>query len=988
MHRFLRQLSLALFPLVLAAAAAQVHASETELLDPELASAVDRYRSEGAAAALPALEALLERFTAEGNTDGICSANRYLGELYWRLGNFEAARAYLDRAVALAQSTPNRYEEGKSLNVIGLLRWDEGRYDAALAAFDQVHEIARELGRPDLRASALNNRALVRDELGQYAESMRDYEQALELFRQADDLRGQGDVLGNIGGVYLLMGRYREALEHYREALAISTRLDSRTAMTIDNGNLGLAYSGLGQHPDAMRHFNAALSLARETGMSIEEAYWLRGKAGALQGQGRYGEALGAYRSALQSAKKAGAPALQLDSWIDLGNLLLELGDLAPAGDAFNEATRIATEIGLPQGVTVGLLSLGDIEMARERPSEALALYQDAARRAAVAGEPGFQAAAHARQAHAEEDLGIAESALGSARKAISLAQSCGARMAEAEAWLVLAGVALDSGDTQAALEAYGAVDAAAGGDPALVWQAHHGRADLLAQQGDLEAAMAELRQAIEIIEDVRVSLSSQRHQSGWLQDKYEVYIDLVRLQLESGQNARAFSTAERLRSRVYQDQMQGGGYRGRSEREKQEEFELRARISQLQEALSEEQQQGIAIRRQAAIEHFSAELVDAERAYQAFIDDLGRRLEPGFVVPLPSLDIIQGALGPSEALLEYLVADEYLIAFVLRRDTLHSIVSPVRRRDLQSRVELLRELVASPASTRWLKPATRLTSILVQPAKTAGYLEGASHLIVIPHGALNYLPFALLPLPEQPDRLLIDRFSISYLPAASTLAHERSAPGGSPAILAVAPRSSRLRYAPGEARSVAALFQPDSTLLEGSLATESAFKHRAPQSTVIHLATHGVFNRANPLFSGLVLEPDAANDGMLEVHEILGLSLQADLVTLSACQTALGSGWFRELPAGDEFVGLARAFLQAGSQSILASLWEVNDQSTAGFMQAFYRALARDATGFGRADALARVQRELRLSDQYGHPFFWAPFVLLGQHATGASRS
>ena len=136
--------------------------------------------------------------------------------------------------------------------------------------------------------------------------------------------------------------------------------------------------------------------------------------------------------------------------------------------------------------------------------------------------------------------------------------------------------------------------------------------------------------------------------------------------------------------------------------------------------------------------------------------------------------------------------------------------------------------------------------------------------------------------------------------------------------------------------------------------------------------------NRAAPLLSALELEPDAENDGRLEVHEILQLKLKAQLVTLSACETALGSGYFTDVPAGDEFVGLTRAFLSAGARSVVASLWQVDDRSTMKLMERFYR---ERASGDGdSASALAKAQREMsKTGGQYSHPYYWAPFVAVG---------
>jgi len=162
-----------------------------------------------------------------------------------------------------------------------------------------------------------------------------------------------------------------------------------------------------------------------------------------------------------------------------------------------------------------------------------------------------------------------------------------------------------------------------------------------------------------------------------------------------------------------------------------------------------------------------------------------------------------------------------------------------------------------------------------------------------------------------------------------------------------------------------------------GLNATEASFKRDAGNYGILHLATHGHYNQINPLFSAVQLEPDQSEDGRLEVHEILDLRLNSALVTLSACETAMGSGYFAQVPAGDEFIGLTRAFLHAGSQGVLATLWEVSDRSTLDLMRSFYGALPRGS----RANALAEAQRAmLPAGGRYAHPYYWGPFVLVGK--------
>jgi CHAT domain-containing protein len=275
--------------------------------------------------------------------------------------------------------------------------------------------------------------------------------------------------------------------------------------------------------------------------------------------------------------------------------------------------------------------------------------------------------------------------------------------------------------------------------------------------------------------------------------------------------------------------------------------------------------------------------------------------------------------------------------------------------------------------------PAESLASFLIGPVEHEGWLMGINRLYLVPHSILHYLPFAaLLRADGNGERFLVEDYVLAYLPSATAFVHGREKEGRSQAnLLAVAPERSKLRYAQQEARQVAEFFPSQSKVLVGREATESAFKSEANGYNVIHLATHGYFNKLNPLLSGLELEPDQYDDGRLDVHEILGLRLNTDLVTLSACETALGSGYFAEVPAGDDFVGLTRAFLFAGSPSVLASLWEVDDRSTLQFMRSFYSHQGQAQKGL----ALAKAQRTMLQSDgRYEHPYFWAPFVLVGE--------
>jgi CHAT domain-containing protein len=194
--------------------------------------------------------------------------------------------------------------------------------------------------------------------------------------------------------------------------------------------------------------------------------------------------------------------------------------------------------------------------------------------------------------------------------------------------------------------------------------------------------------------------------------------------------------------------------------------------------------------------------------------------------------------------------------------------------------------------------------------------------------------------------------------------------------MLAFAPRPDALPASRREVAAIARFAGADALVLTGSEASEAAFRREAPTHRVLHLATYGILNKPNPLFSYVELAPGGEDDGRLEVHEVFGLTLAADLVVLSACQTGLGSGALADVPAGDDWVGLSRAFLSAGAAQVVATLWPVEDRASADLMEHFYEHFT---AGADAPAALAGAQRVLLVAPATAHPFYWAGFVVVG---------
>jgi CHAT domain-containing protein len=225
----------------------------------------------------------------------------------------------------------------------------------------------------------------------------------------------------------------------------------------------------------------------------------------------------------------------------------------------------------------------------------------------------------------------------------------------------------------------------------------------------------------------------------------------------------------------------------------------------------------------------------------------------------------------------------------------------------------------------------------------------------------LHYVPFHAL---FDGNGYLIDSFTVSYAPSASIyVQHRRKQVNrtGCSLIMGVPDRQAPSIY---EELQAVAEIAPQAKVFLGTHASEAVLREHGPRSRLIHIATHGFFRQDNPMFSGIRL-----GESRLTLYDLYQLKLPAELITLSGCSTGLNV-----IAAGDELIGLVRGLLSAGAQSLLLTLWDVNDSSTADFMKAFYRRL------FNRPDrALALREAMVELRQRYPHPYYWAPFILVG---------
>jgi CHAT domain-containing protein len=362
-----------------------------------------------------------------------------------------------------------------------------------------------------------------------------------------------------------------------------------------------------------------------------------------------------------------------------------------------------------------------------------------------------------------------------------------------------------------------------------------------------------------------------------------------------------------------------------------------------------------------------------------------------------PAIKEIQQSLDASTAIVEYWMSDELLIIWVLTKDQISSKTVPISKKDLQRLLKGCRNGISFQDLAITEKSLKQLHALLISPVKEE--ISGYKNLVIIPHRSLHFLPYQALM--SEKNSFLVEDFFITYAPASSIFYYcqQRQTRSGE-AFLGMALADLTIgkhTNLPGTKVEVNLLSQlyPQFESKYGASCEETYIKNNIQKFDYVHIATHGVFNENEPVYSYLLMSPTDQDDGKLTVREIFGLDIKSRFVTLSACETALG-----ELSEGDELVGLSRAFIYAGSAAVLVSLWKVEDSSTALLMTRFHQYAN---SGITAAQALCLAQRDLihkkmdppanrnfRSVDvsnltpsinikTINNPFFWAPFILVG---------
>jgi CHAT domain-containing protein/tetratricopeptide (TPR) repeat protein len=825
-----------------------------------------------------------------------------------------------------------------------------------------------------------------------------------------------------VSKVYALamLGRYDQAITTGERARDMLLAHGDRLAAGRVEQNLGNIHHRRDHYEAAAAHYEAARTHFTAAGDERLLAYAENGLANILALQHRFGEAAQLYEQALERAVATNAELTRAEIECNLGCLALFQGRYDQALDYLERSRHRYAALDMPHQVLLAELELADAYLEVNLLDEATAIYARITPRLAALGMRAEQARAtsnHGRAAVAAgrldegralmadanalytaegNEVGVALTALTNAQlalaagendKAAALALAAERTLNELGAWGNLLLARWLRGEAARRQQHWHAArnlleatlhQAETHGVPQIARRCHTSLGQLLAACEQLAQAEAALQRAVQITETMRSPLRAEAVRVAFVADKLAPYGELVRLCLQAGdaRSLDALDYVERARARALLDVLpeplahtvagpaEDAALLAERTSIHQELNWLYSQINRLADAEPQPDAAAVArlyraiLEREArlhTLELRSSGLARADTSATGF-----------------DLAALTRVLGVDAALVEYYAIDDELLAFVIVEGDVRVVRGLASMRAIGTALDQLQfqlgALQHDPARLRahsnQLTQRVRrhlgaLYDMLVRPFEE---MLGNRRLVIAPHRELYYVPFHAL---FDGQRAVIERRAVSYTPSARVLEHcagREPRPIKRALLVGVSDaRTPRLR---DEVTALAGLFDTPEVLVDGD-ATLAALRARAPHVDLLHLACHGQFRPDSPLFSALQLA-----DGRLTVRDAAALHLRCELAVLSACETGVSS-----VAPGDEVLGLARGFLAAGAPALVVSMWTVDDSTAAELMERFHR---RMCSGMGAAEALRCAQQAAM--ERTPHPFFWAPFFLLGR--------
>jgi len=905
-----------------------------------------------------------------------------LGVAHWARGDTDAVIASYEKALTARRAIEDRILEGRTLNGLGSANYQKGRYEAAADFYRQAVDLRRRTGDLGGLATSLTYLGNACVQIGRLIDARDEYEEALEILGSSGDPRQRFEVTNSIGNLYFEMGRMRNATETYSGALEIAVAAADTLGEITCRNNLANSLVREYRYREALEELDTVRELLRAHPDPLQTLMFHRNSGMAQLALGEVDLARDDLLAFLREAEKQEAAVYQIEALKSLGYLYEEVGASDRGLEYAEKAMTLATQAGHEK-------MLRDTEMLA---------------------------------AQLETDLARYESALGHWQAALEKDRRAGADARIIEDELGIANVYAIQGRPEDARKIYQGlqplVEQAGFGDAVLALS--FGIADTW-EKANPDSARHYYEHALSILERTRSSLGGSETRVGYLGGTRRYYYEEVARYYaslsrgdDSGEwSSLAFETIERAKARGLLDLLEAPVL---AEGSPAEEAVLDSlyRLDRASPRFKEEEQ---------ALRNRYSDL--REKRWSESIGRLGAKSA------IVGFDEIRKRIPKDAAMLAYALGDTVSLLWVIDRKG-HDLIELPNRETIRPVVSRLRDAIARPGSgDAALKSAARtLYKILVEPASPR--LQNKKKLIIVPDGFLFEIPYEVL-LTDDTEELaktgetdategagetgkagetrvteeagetgetagwsdlpfLARSFSAVYAPSASvyvSLARSARANDYDLDLLALgdpdystqagggtaAGPLEALPFSRVEVEAIASVVKPDrEEVLLGPAASEAALKDRlrTGSSRILHLAAHGLVDPAEPTRSCIALCPGSGDDGYYYTLEILSVPVAARLVVLSACESGTG-----RLSRGEGVVGMSRSFIGAGAGAVVASLWKVSDESTSTLMQEFYDRMIRKKQP--AAEALNGARLALMKKTEYGHPFHWSPFVVIG---------
>jgi len=894
---------------------------------------------------------------------------------HWLISIWDVPRANLDRRLLELDSREERLrflQREKDLLdlslVLSLLEngdhlAQEGDHIRGQKEIDAACEIAETLDRSDALAACYKARGDLFSYQYKQSEALSNYQRSLVLFKTLADLKGQRASQLGIGNAYVRSGDYQSALNTFQQALNLGRKIPELGGDSVSLKQIGVVYESMGLYADALDNYGKSLQAADDAHDELAKASAQINLGNVYFQVGRPTEAEKSYSDALRAYNDFGDEGAEAGARINLGNYFMSEHDYEKALQQYDLSLRIGNKRQDRLIVAASLSGMGHVYLLKGQYGEARGKLETSLQLAREAGTPQEQATRLL-------ELGYLDAVTGNDGGALS-------RYSQAKA----ISTRLQDIDT--------------------VFRSDNLIGDLRLTQRNWPAASEAFQSAVNEIEQVREHASAPFLQTSFFGQFTASYGGLIKSSYEMGKYETAFSASELAKARTLVEIMRTSHAtvtKSLTTAERSRESRLIERMTgitnQLDELKEPESEEAAELNRQLNVARSDYETLRD----QLFVVHRELRVQRAQFAPL-HLNEIHHALflnRPGLRILSYAITEHGVFLFVLtpgtRNDStlrIHVLKSAagedLTERELRARVLDFRQKCSHPDAP-YVTGARDLYQLLVTPAREE--LKGANQLLIVPDGVLLTLPFQAL-INEHGDHLL-ETASLSYAPSITAviemlkISDRRRANSkrgiGTSRVLAMGVssfdeiaryRDRNLPFADDQVREVVALLGGRG--FTGPTATEANAKLLMGKVRYIHLVTHGEVNGKAPMFSSIVLRKGGGEDGWLFARELMDIDLHADMVTLAACQTALG-----QETRGEGLLGLSWAIFVAGAGSSVLTQWEVLDTSTNELVSHFYQHL-RDNRFSRKAESLRMAQLDLMKNPKFKHPYFWAPFTLMG---------